>query len=245
MQNIYILGNGTMAKALACGLRDRYNITIVGRDEAKLQHLKEQNFQTLHYSKLDIQDKNIILAFKPYALKELASLFKNQARLLISVLANTSIEELQIIKAQNYARIMPNTAAKYKASSTPFVLKNSAFKDEIIDILNHFGTSYELNDEKLMNAATAISGCAPAFLALVAESIANAGVYEGLDKNLSLKLTQGLFQSFNALFTNNHPAIIKEDICSPAGITIKGVKILEEEGLRGTFFKALHASANK
>lgn len=96
-----------------------------------------------------------------------------------------------------------------------------------------------------MNAAMAISGCAPAFLALIAESIANAGVYEGLSKELSLNLTRSLFKSSSVLLEHEHPAIIKENICSPGGVTIKGIKILEQKGIRGSFFEAINASSAK
>ncbi|EJG9994280.1 pyrroline-5-carboxylate reductase, partial [Campylobacter coli] len=204
---------------------------------------EKEGFKTLLYKDFNIENKNIILAFKPYALESVAANLKGKAKILISVLANTDFDKLKLIQAQNYARIMPNTAAKYKASTTPYVLKNSNFKDEVIEILNTFGKAYKLNEEKQMNAAMAISGCAPAFLALVAESIANAGVYEGLSKELSLNLTRSLFKSAAALLENEHPAIIKENICSPAGVTIKGIKVLEQKGIRGTFFEALNASA--
>ncbi|MCX2682926.1 pyrroline-5-carboxylate reductase [Campylobacter sp. MIT 21-1685] len=242
MSELCILANGAMANALAYGLRDNYKLTIVGRNPIKLAEFHNNGFKTLLYKDFEIQGKDVILAFKPYALKEVAHFLQGEARILLSVLAQTNFEQLQCIKAQNYARIMPNIAARYKASATPYILYNSHFKDEILTIINTFGKAYELDDEKQMSAAMTISGCAPAFLAIIAESIAGSGVYEGLSKNLSMNITQGLFESFAKLLQNEHPAFIKENICSPAGATIKGVKILEEKGIRGTFFEALNAS---
>lgn len=89
----------------------------------------------------------------------------------------------------------------------------------------------------------ALSGCAPAFLSLVAEALANGGVYRGLDKELSLKLTQGLFESFSTLLAHEHPALIKESVCSPAGVSIKGVKVLEERAIRAAFMEAVYISS--
>lgn len=240
--SIYILANGEMACALAYGLRDAYEIFIVGRNKTKLNKLTKQGFKTLLYEDFDISNKDIILAFKPHALFNVAKLLKGEARLVISVLANTDFKELECIKAKNMVRIMPNIAAKYKASTTPYILKNSYFKKEIVNLLNTFGKAYELEDPKAMGIAMAISGCAPAFLAMVAESIANSGVYGGLQKDLSMKLTQGLFESFSVLLQNEHPALIKENICSPSGVTIKGIKALEERAIRGAFFEAICAS---
>ncbi|EAL2111434.1 NAD(P)-binding domain-containing protein, partial [Campylobacter coli] len=142
--DLYILANGAMAQALAYGLKDSYNIYIVGRNLEKLQILEKEGFKTLLYKDFNIENKNIILAFKPYALESVAANLKGKAKILISVLANTDFDKLKLIQAQNYARIMPNTAAKYKASTTPYVLKNSNFKDEVIEILNTFGKAYEL-----------------------------------------------------------------------------------------------------
>ncbi|MBK1973750.1 pyrroline-5-carboxylate reductase [Campylobacter sp. TTU-622] len=244
MLDIYILGNGAMASALAQGLYGKYQVNIVGRSKEKLINLEKQGFKTLLYKDFNPENKNIILAFKPHALKDMANILKYKARIVISVLANISFDDLKCIKAQNYVRIMPNIAAKYKASATPYLIKNSHFKDEILQILQTFGNIYELNDEKQMNAAMAISGCAPAFLALVAESIADGGVCEGLSRDLSIKLTQGLFESFTQLLLHKHTALIKEKICSPAGVTIKGIKTLEKYAIRSAFMEALNSSSS-
>lgn len=243
MFSIYILANGAMASALAYGLRDFYEIYIVGREAQKLEYLKKEGFKTLLYNEFDLENKNVILAFKPYALNEMSQILKGEARILISVLANTSLKELECIRAQNIARIMPNIAAKYKASTTPFILKNELFKEEIVQILTSFGNAYELSSEKQMPSAMALSGCAPAFLSLVAEALANGGVYRGLDKELSLKLTQGLFESFSTLLAHEHPTLIKESVCSPAGVSIKGVKVLEERAIRAAFMEAVYISS--
>lgn len=245
MKELYILGSGVMAQALVLGLKDDYAVCIVGRSADKLALLAKQGFQTLLYDEFNAENKSIILAFKPYALNEVAPNVKGKAKFIISILANKDFKDLAAIKAENTALAMPNIAAKFKASTTPFVCLNPAHKDEIIQILNAFGKAFELENEKQMSAAMAISGCAPAFLAVVAESIAGGGVYEGLKKDLSFALTQSLFDSFTALFKHEHPAFIKEQVCSPAGVTIKGVKILEEKAVRSAFFEALSASAKR
>ncbi|EGK8089447.1 pyrroline-5-carboxylate reductase [Campylobacter lari] len=242
MSEIYILGNGAMASAIAKGLEDTYKVVIVARDLKKASGL---NLKVLSYDKFDMDNKNIILAFKPYALEEVAVKLKGKARWLISVLANTTFERLHCIDAQNYVKIMPNTAAEFKASTTAYLMEKDLFKDEILSLLNTFGKAISLQNEKEFDIAMVLSGCAPAFLALVAESLANAGVKNGLKNELSYELTRASFESFSALFNHAHPAIIKEKICSPAGVTIKGIEALEKRALRGAFFEAFNASLNK
>ncbi|EAI4448885.1 MULTISPECIES: pyrroline-5-carboxylate reductase [Campylobacter] len=242
MSEIYILGNGAMASAIAKGLEDTYKVVIVARDLKKASGL---NLKVLSYDEFDMDNKNIILAFKPYALEEVAVKLKGKARWLISVLANTTFERLHCIDAQNYVKIMPNTAAEFKASTTAYLMEKDLFKDEILSLLNTFGKAISLQNEKEFDIAMVLSGCAPAFLALVAESLANAGVKNGLKNELSYELTRASFESFSALFNHAHPAIIKEKICSPAGVTIKGIEALEKRALRGAFFEAFNASLNK
>lgn len=244
-KELYILATGVMARALAWGLKDEYQVYMVGRNIQSLDDLAKEGFKTLHYHDFNAEGKDIILAFKPYALDSVASCIKAKARLVISVLAGKALKELECIQAHNHVRIMPNTAARYKASTTPFICKNELFKNELLEILNTFGKAFELEKEEQMNAAMALSGCAPAFLAIVAESMANAGVYEGLKKDLSYELTRSLFHSFANLFDKEHPALIKENICSPGGVSIKGVKVLEDKALRAAFFEAISASAKK
>ncbi len=234
-----------MAKALAIGLKDKYDLCIVARNENSFSFFKEYGIQTSLYDGFDIDKKDILLAFKPYALNDMSKILQGEARILISVLAGVKMENLKSIKAKNYARIMPNIAAKYKKSTTSFILENNLFKDEILDIIKTFGDAFELEKEELFDPAMLISGCAPAFLSLVAESIANAGLCEGLKNELSYELTISLFHGFAELLEREHPALIKEQICSPAGVTIKGVKALEEEGLRYAFFKAFAAALKK
>ncbi|AJC86404.1 pyrroline-5-carboxylate reductase [Campylobacter sp. RM16704] len=231
-----------MASAIAKGLQDDYNVIIVARDIKKTNHL---NLKVVSYDNFDLKDKNIILAFKPYALNEVANKLKGKAKFIISVLANTTFEQLHCIKAQNYAKIMPNIAAEFKASTTPYLMEKKIFENEILSIINTFGKSFLLQNEKEFDIAMILSGCAPAFLAMVAESLANAGVRNGLKNDLSYDLAKATFESFSTLFAHTHPAIIKEKICSPAGITIKGVEALEKRALRGAFFEAFEASVRK
>lgn len=244
MSEIYILGNGAMANAIALGLEDRYEITIVARDESK-NTISKPNIKTISYKEFNLEGKNVILAFKPFALNDVAKILKGEARWVISVLANTTFEQLHVIKARDYIKIMPNIAAKFKSSTTAYLMEKFLFRDEILQVLDTFGKSFLLQNEKEFDIAMVLSGCAPAFLALVAEALANAGVRGGLKNDLSYNLTKATFESFSALFNQEHPALIKEKICSPAGVTIKGIEALEKRALRAAFFEAFLASSQK
>lgn len=244
---IYILGNGAMASAMAIGLKDKFEVIVVGRSEKKLENLANLGFKTEIYgSSYDISNKNIILAFKPYALGDMAKILRGKARICISVLAMSNLEKLSIINSEKTCVCMPNIAAKFKSSVTPYFSEcNGKFDDEIYEILTTFGKAVRVENEKDMAIAGVLSGCAPAFLAMVAESLGNGGVKCGLKKEIASNLVSGVFESSAKLLENMHPSLLKESVCSPAGTTIEGVLELEKHGIRSAFASAVIKSFEK
>ncbi|CZE47613.1 pyrroline-5-carboxylate reductase [Campylobacter geochelonis] len=241
---IYILGNGAMATAMALGLRDLYEVVVVGRDKEKLAKFAKFDIKTEVYGQIyDINNKNIILAFKPYALKTMSEKLSGMANNCISVLAMTKLDELNCIDAKNRICAIPNIAAEFKASITPYFTQDD---DSVAkEVLDGFGKSVAVYSNDELKSAGVIAGCSPAYLAIVAEALANGGVKEGLKKEISLNLVSGVFASFSKLLEHSHPALLKERVCSPKGTTIEGVAVLEECGVRSAFIKALSASAKK
>jgi len=242
---LFVLGNGVMASAMIEALKADYEITVVGRSDERLAKFRDFGLKTeLYNGTYDISNKNIILAFKPYALGELLPKFSGQAKNCISVLAGVKFGDLSALKTQNLAVCIPNIAAKFGKSVTPYMFKG-ADDAEILRILDHFGSSVRVSSEMEFDTAGVISGCAPAYLMLAAEALANGGVAKGLKSEISLNLVRGLFESASVLLKEKHPAIIKDEICSPNGTTIEGVKVLEEFAVRSAFINAISASVEK
>jgi pyrroline-5-carboxylate reductase len=235
---VSIIGYGEMAKAIASGLKGEIEFEVVGRDEEKLKKFA-QEFEC-EYHKLDgydISKKIVILAVKPYALQEVSMRIKGEAEVLISILAGKPLVELErYIKSKYYLRAMPNVAAKYKASTT--VLTGDIEAKEIGErILGKIGEVIWVNNDDEVDMATAIIGSGPAFLAILAEAISDGGVYVGLKRDVSKKLTQGLFKSFAAM--SEDFSQIKNQVMSPKGTTAEGIRVLEEEGVRGKMMKGV------
>ena len=243
---VHVLGNGVMATAMILALvKSGFEVVVVGRNFDKLSKFRDLSLQTEIYGEsYDISDKNVILAFKPYALSEMKNILKGNARNCVSVLAGTKFEALNFIKAKNFALCMPNIAAKFGSSITPYVFRGDD-DSEICEILGALGSFIRLENYDEFDTAGVISGCAPAFLAVVAEALSNGGVKEGLKANVARKLVSGLFDSVSSLLAEKHPAIIKDEICSPAGTTIEGVNTLEDRAIRSAFISAISASVKK
>ncbi|WP_457594154.1 pyrroline-5-carboxylate reductase [Hydrogenimonas sp.] len=243
-----IVGPGKMALALARGLEKEHELTIVGRDGEKLLHFTKQlakHAKTALLDKYDIEGQTLILCVKPHALKETAAALKGKADALYSVLAGTGIKELQkSVKSGFYVRAMPNLAAEYFCSMTTLT-GDEERREEAEALFGSIGKTLWVQSEKELDIATAIAGSGPAYLALVAEALADGGVKEGLGRVEATRLVEGLFTGFAELIAHAHPAIIKDAVMSPGGTTAAGIGALEEKGARDAFIKAVQKAYEK
>jgi len=243
MEKITIIGSGNMAYAILIGVAGRYDVEVAARDEERLAWLKEEFGEKITVTPLheafDISGKNLILCVKPYALQSVAKLFRGEANALLSVLAGVTLERLrEAVPARHTVRTMPNLAARFGKSMTT-LCGDEAFKDEAVEICSCFGTALWVGSEKEIDIATAIAGSGPAYLALIAEALADGGVHEGLKRADAQVLVKGLFAGFADLIEAEHPAQLKDAVMSPGGTTAAGYAALEESGVRNGCIKAV------
>jgi pyrroline-5-carboxylate reductase len=249
-KSITFVGNGKMALALAKGLKESYAIEVIGRSEAALARFEESfgiPVKKTLFPHADITGKTVILCVKPYNLAEVAPYLKGTARVLYSVLAGTSLEALQIIDAEATVRAMPNLAAEVGASMTSLVGNLNLFT-EATHLFNTIGKTLWLSSEKELNIATALAGSGPAYLALIAESLCDGAVREGLKRDDAMILMRGLFEGFAELIQTTHPALLKDSVMSPGGTTAAGYGALEKSGVREGCMEAVrlaHERAHK
>jgi len=236
-----IIGNGSMAQALANGLYKSYELEFMIRDLSQAAFLQERyNTTTIPIKNGDIEGKNILLCIKPYALNEVGTALHGKARSLYSILAGTPLESLRNAISSNYTiRAMPNVAASIAQSATTLT-GDEALKQEAIALFDSIGKTLWVDSEKKLDIATAIAGSGPAFLALIAEAMMDGGVLEGLSRDESMQLVESLFGGFSSLLATKHPALIKDSVMSPAGTTAAGYRALEKRGVRDAMIKAIH-----
>ena len=249
MQTISIIGYGKMAKAIACALNNKFDLEIIGRDKEKIKNFIQENnllnTTLLHANKtIEIDNKILILAIKPYALESFQYLGRSRA--VFSVMAGVEIARLQnVLDSKAYCRVMPNVAAFIGASLNVIYSDNMEVKNLASDIFGTLGSSIFVDKEEQINSAGAISGCGPAYLGLVAEALIDAGIKEGLNIDISTKLVNGLFDGFSKLLQVKSPSEIRLDTTSPGGMTIEGILELENNATRATFIKAVSAAHKK
>jgi len=242
MQTITFIGNGNMGLSIAQGLKNKYNIEVVGRDMSKLDLFEQTlgvKIDKYLLDDFDVANKTLLLCVKPANVEEVGKKLKGKAKVLISVLAGTSVEKLKKhFKPQAVVRAMPNLAASVGASMTTLT-GDEKFKKEAESLLGAAGTTLWLHSEKEIDIATALAGSGPAYLALIAEALADGAVKQGLKREDAMTVMRGLFSGFGTLIQEVHPALLKDGVMSPGGTTAAGYAALEEGNVRASCMDAI------
>ena len=248
MKTITFVGNGNMALSIAKGLKEKYKIEVVGRDMQKLQTFEKNlgaNVEKFLLDGFNVADKTIILCIKPANVEEVSSKLQGKARVIYSVLAGTSLKKLRTnFNPHAIVRTMPNLAASVQKSMTTLT-GDIEFKDEAKEILGSIGTTRWLQSEKEIDIATALAGSGPAYLALIAEALADGAVKQGLKRDDAMEIMRGLFDGFGTLIQGIHPALLKDGVMSPGGTTAAGYGALEDKNVRSACIDAIEMAYKK
>jgi len=184
----------------------------------------------------------VLLAVKPNKLEEVAPAL-GAAREVVSVLAATPLERLRaaLPGAEHVLRVMPNVGVEVRQGVLCVAGSASASAREKLGLLGHV---VELPEESF-DAATAVMGCSPAYLALAVEAIADAGAADGLDPDLARELVVETAAGTAELLRRHDPASVRKAVASPGGSTEKGLEALDREGAREAFEAAVQASLER
>ena len=195
----------------------------------------------------------IILGTKPQHAREALSQCEGwlNGKALVSIVAGITIKRLQemVIGKPRVLRTMPNTPAMVSAGVTIFCRETDLLTEERLVITEVFGVlgTVEWMDEKLINAAAAISGSGPAYVAMFIEALADGGVKNGLSREVAYRLaTRTFFGSAKLLLERGmHPGELKDMVTSPGGTTIEGVEALEKGGMRYAIMDCVNVATEK
>ena len=196
----------------------------------------------------------ILLGVKPLQVADLVSSIQSALtpdKLLISFAASVKTRAIEDAADQEVAvvRAMPNTPAMVGAGMTALCGGRFATPEHLALAQRIFATVGRtvLVDEKHMDAVTGLSGSGPAFLYIIIEALAEAGVNVGLPRDTATLLAaQTTFGAARmVLETGSHPALLKDEVTTPAGCTVDGILELEEGGLRVTLIKAVKRATQR
>jgi pyrroline-5-carboxylate reductase len=185
----------------------------------------------------------VVLAVKPARLDEVAAELDG-AKAVVSLLGATPLARVEAAFPSadtKVCRVMPNVAVEVRRGVLCVAGSEPAGVREMLELLGHV---VELPDEQF-DAATAVMGCAPAYLALAVEALAGAGAGAGLDEELARELVVETTAGTAELLRLRHPADVRRAVASPGGSTEAGLEALDREGARGAFEAAVRASLER
>ena len=195
----------------------------------------------------------VIIAVKPYVIEGVLSQLRDalKGKALISVALGYDFARLTALvdESTRVQFVMPNTPAMVGAGVLLFEAASSLLPEERAEIMARFETLGVVEElpTHLMGVGGAVSGCGPAFCAMVIEAMADAGVKYGLPRATAYRLASQTLAGTGGMqiATGQHPGVIKDGVCSPAGSTIRGVEALERAGLRAAMLDAIQATMER
>ncbi len=238
------VGSGSMAAAMARGWVGEFEEKLFsdGGSGRARELAAQMGGEAVSNEEIARRADLVVLAVKPNRLEEVAPELRD-AREVVSVLAVTPLAQLQaaLPNAEHVLRVMPNVGVEVRkgvlcaaGTATDLVWMKTAVLGLIVEIA-----------EEDFDAATAVMGCSPAYLALAAEAIAAAGVAAGLDAELARQLVTETAVGTAELLRRHDPAALRRAVASPGGSTERGLEALEREGARRAFAAAVEASLER
>lgn len=255
------IGTGNMGSALVRALRKTvpgHEVLLSNRTALKAQTLaKEFNCRAADNKAVASEAQYIFLGVKPQMMKDMLggiadTLAARKDRfVLVTMAAGLKMDSINDMLGAKYPiiRIMPNTPVAIGEGVVPYAVSDDVFMDEITDFANCMRNVGILDrvDESLIDAASALSGCGPAFVYMFANALADGAVECGLPRDKAARYAaQTVLGSARLILdSEKHPEQLKDEVCSPGGTTIAGVHALENAGFRGAVMDAVKAAFDK
>jgi pyrroline-5-carboxylate reductase len=260
-RRVAILGVGTIGEALVRGLlsggwREPSEVVVTVRNEERADELAERYGVVATTSNADaVRGATlVVIAVKPQDFDELLgeigdSLTPETTVLSVAAAIPTAAIEQRIADGVPVVRAMPNRAATVHESVAGLCAGKHAGEEELAlaeAALSHLGAVVRV-PEPYMDAVTAVSGSGPAYFALLAEAMIEAGILLGLSREVSTQLVVQTMLGTARLLRDEklHPVELREQVTSPGGTTIQAIRELERAGVRAAFLNAIQAAVER
>lgn len=258
--NIGFIGMGNMGKAILRGALQEFPPTdfifSAKTEETKRRVSAEWNIMTADSNaECANRCKYLILAVKPQFYEEVLNAIRymlTPEHVILSLAPGKTIEQLKqnLGKDKRILRVMPNTPAMIGEGMTGLCGPREEFSEEELQVVEKIFSSCgkaEWVEERLMDAVVCASGSSPAFVYLFIEALADGAVRCGMPrKQAYLFAAQAVKGAASmVLESGEHPGVLKDQVCSPAGTTIEGVAALEDAGFRNAVLKGCEAVYKK
>src|SRR5580692_1744470 len=248
------MGSAMLAGWLAQGLDAKRVVVIEPHPSDEIRALAAKGIRLNPSSKDVGAAATLVVALKPQLFREAGpdlKPFAGPATLVVSIMAGTTIAAIEAVCGSIVVRAMPNTPAAIGRGITVAVASKNVSADQraVADALLRATGSVEwINDENLMDAVTAVSGSGPAYIFLLAEELARAGVEAGLPAELATKLARETVAGSGELLhrSDQSAETLRQNVTSPAGTTAAALSVLMgKDGLQQLMIRAVAAATRR
>lgn len=250
------MGDTLLAALLERGVVARGEVVATARQAERLGRFAERHqVATSADNRAAVAGADVVLlAVKPQTVPEVLAEIGpglDRRQLVVSIAAGvtTTAVEARIAAGVPVVRAMPNTPSRVGRGMTAVCAGSSATPAHLATAVRIFAAVGRclVLDERHFDAVTGLSASGPAFLYVVIEALAEGGVKAGLPRDVATVLAAQtcLGAGHMVLETGHHPALLKDEVTTPAGCTVDGILQLEEGGLRVTLIKAVVEAARR
>ncbi len=250
------IGCGNMGSAIAKALsKSTKDILITDRSGRAKALAEELGIPYSDNETISSACDSIFLGVKPHMMKgmllPLQPILKERKSLLITMAAGLEIRQIQEFAgcALPIIRIMPNTPTAVGKGMIQYCCNDLVTEDMLSVFLRDMAPCGQLDalEESLIDAASAVSGCGPAYAYLFMEALADGAVACGVPRKKAMEYAAVMLSGSAemVLQTHQHPGELKDAVCSPGGSTIAGVRALEDKGFRGAVMDCVIAAYEK
>jgi pyrroline-5-carboxylate reductase len=258
VERLAILGAGQIGESLLSGLLSSgwSDVVVTGRRQERVDDLHERYGvdATLSNAEAIAGARIVVIAVKPQDIEALLGeiapvLSPEQTVLSVAAAIPTLAIEAHLADAVPVVRAMPNAPSTVHEGIAG-ICAGAHARDEHLaladDVLSHLGAVVRL-PEYAMDAVTAVSGSGPAYFALLAEAMIEAGILLGLSREVTTQLVVQTMLGTAKLLRDEamHPVELREAVTSPGGTTIRAIRELEQAGVRAAFLNAIQAAMER
>lgn len=251
---IGMIGTGNMGGALLRAFAGSYELCAYNRGREKLLRICEEVGAVAMESAEAVAEAAdlLILAVKPYLVAEVMEQVKDHLKdeaIVASVAVGLPLSHYAAVLGdeRKVVRVMPNTPAAVGAGVSALCYSASCTEADKAVVAAAFGCAglAEELPEHLMSGVSALTGSSPAYICMMIEAMADAGVCQGIPRAQATRMAaQAVLGTAKlVLESGKHPEQLKDEVCSPGGTTIRGVAALERSGFRGAVIDGINTCA--
>ena len=259
MYKFGFVGMGNMASAIAQGFVESgfipgKEICAYDLNKAQLDKMSSFGIVALNDAHEVVKESDFVfLCVKPQVIESVVADIKEdlKGKAVVSIVLGYDFDKYNTLldASTRHLTVMPNTPMAVREGMCLLEQTHSLTDEELSTIKDAFSSVGEIEvvPNHLMAVGGALSGCAPAYIYMVIEALADGAVMQGMPRKMAYKLASQtvLGSGKMQLKTDLHPGILKDNVTSPGGSTIRGVKALENAGMRSAFINAIEKSMNK